>query len=184
MGRRLQKAFDRMMFKMAPMHGELTSDEICERLQLEPNAACGFVRVTYSSKQSIMPGGVPAPFADGRPLGSALYFMMTPIAPVRPHSIRNDQLYHYYLDYLGDPIELFLLHADGNVERIVVGPDIRGGQRAQQLIPGDTFRTARVIRNRRWFLGASTGWPGVTPADLRAIATSVQKVTAAGVGRG
>jgi predicted cupin superfamily sugar epimerase len=35
--------------------------------------------------------------AGGRPAGSALYFMMTPAAPVKLHRIRNDQLYHYYL---------------------------------------------------------------------------------------
>jgi uncharacterized protein len=135
---------------------------------------------------------LPAPFTDGRPLGSALYFMVTPIAPVRLHRIRNDQLYHYYL---GDPIELFLLHEDGRTERIIVGPDLRGRHRVQQLIPGNTFHTARVIGRRRWFLGASTAWPGVTPADveignldalaakypagaadLRAIAASVQAV--------
>ena len=39
------------------MTGDLTADEIYSLLQLEPNATCGFVRVTYSSKQSIMPGG-------------------------------------------------------------------------------------------------------------------------------
>jgi predicted cupin superfamily sugar epimerase len=89
--------------------------------------------------------------------------MVTPTAPVRLHRIRNDQLYHYYL---GDPIELFMLHSDGNAERIVVGPDLRAGQRVQQFIPGNTFHTARIIGRRRWFLGASTEWPGVVPADV------------------
>jgi predicted cupin superfamily sugar epimerase len=43
-------------------------------------------------------------------VGSALYFLVTPGAPVRLHRIRNDQLYHYYL---GDPLEVFLLNTDG-----------------------------------------------------------------------
>src|SRR5262245_36723353 len=169
---------------------DMTADEIRSLLNLEPNATCGFVRVTFLSKHAIMPGGLAAPFADGRPLGSALYFLMTPGAPVRLHRIRNDQLYHYYL---GAPIEVFLLRADGNAERVVVGPDLRNGQRVQLFIPGNTFHTARLIGNGRWFLGASTEWPGVVPADveignvdelaarypavaehLRAIATSVQ----------
>ena len=173
------------------MDDELTADEIRNLLKLEPNATCGFVRVTFLSTDSIKPGGLPAPFADGRPLGSALYFMVTPNAPVRLHRIRNDQLYHYYL---GDPLEVFLLHADGTTERIIVGPDLHSGERVQQLIPGNTFHTARLIGRRRWFLGASTEWPGVIPADveignvdelagkypgiaadLRAIAASVQQ---------
>ncbi len=36
----------------------------------EPNDTCGFVRVTFASKQSIAAGGLPAPFAEGRPLGN------------------------------------------------------------------------------------------------------------------
>jgi predicted cupin superfamily sugar epimerase len=75
--------------KEMPMTAELTPEEICRLLDLEPNATCGFVRVTFTSKLAIAPGGLPAPFAAGRPLGSALYFLVTPAAPVRPHRIRN-----------------------------------------------------------------------------------------------
>ena len=102
----------------------LSTDEIIALLGLEANATCGFVRVTYTSKLAVSPNGLPEPFADGRPLGSGLYFLVTPHAPVRPHRIRNDQLYHYYL---GDPLEVFLLHSDGPAERVIVGPDIASG---------------------------------------------------------
>src|SRR6266436_8810959 len=142
---------------------ELTADEVRNLLKLEPHATCGFVRVTFMSKERIAPGGLPAPFADGRPAGSALYFMVTPAAPVRLHHIRNDQLYHYYL---GDPMEVLMLHENGLAEHVVVGPDLRGGQCVQLLIPGNTFHTARVIGRRRWFLGASTEWPGVERVDV------------------
>ncbi len=147
----------------APMSSDLTESEIKSLLELQPNATCGFVRVTFVSKQTIAPGGLAEPFADSRPLGSALYFMVTPVAPVRLHRIRNDQLYHYYL---GDPLEVFLLRADGSHQRVVVGPNIRAGERVQLLIPGNTFHTARLAGRRRWFLGASTEWPGVVPADV------------------
>ena len=177
---------------------DLTADDIRRLLDLAPNATCGSVRVTFVSRQAIAAGGLPAPFADGRPLGSALYFLVTPDAPVRLHRIRNDQLYHYYL---GDPLEVFLLRADGSSERVVVGPDLGGGERPQLLIPGGTFHTARVVGRRRWFLGASTEWPGVVPADvelgqlddlaqrypdvaadLRAIAASAQPGAPSGTG--
>jgi predicted cupin superfamily sugar epimerase len=178
--------------RVTPMPSDMTADEVCKLLQLEPNATCGFVRVTFESKLSIAANGLPAPFAGKRPLGSALYFLVKSGAPVRLHRIRNDQLYHYYL---GDPLELFLLHADGSTGRVIVGPDIRSGQHVQLLIPGNTFHTARLLGDGRWFLGASTEWPGVVPADveigkldeiagkypsvaadLRAIAASVQHV--------
>src|SRR5437764_2917050 len=177
-----------------------TAEEIRTLLNLDPHPTCGFVRLTFTSKQAIPAGALAAPLADARPLGSALYFMVTPSAPVRLHRIRNDQLYHYYL---GDPLEVFLLHADGNAERIVVGPDLRAGQRVQLFIPGNTFHTARLIGGKGWFLGASTEWPGVVPADveigkldelagkypavagdLRAIAASVRHVAPGGAGSG
>jgi predicted cupin superfamily sugar epimerase len=141
----------------------MTADEIRALLKLESHATCGFVRVTFMSEKRIAPGGLPPPFAEGRPTGSALYFMVTPDAPVRLHRIHNDQLYHYYL---GDPIDVLMLHADGTTQRAVVGPDLRAGQCLQLPIPGNTFHTARIVGGGRWFLGASTEWPGVEPADV------------------
>ena len=163
------------------MADDLTADEIRRLLKLEPNATCGYVRETYLSKLSIAPGGLPAPFADGRPLGSALYFMMSPAAPVKLHRIKNHQLYHHYL---GDPIEVLMLHDDGTHTFARVGSDLRAGQRVQLFIPGNTFHTARISGARRWFLGASTEWPGVVPTedvelgDAEALAASHPDVAA------
>ena len=103
------------------MPDTVTADEIKTLLKLEPNATCGFVRETYKSDLMIAPGGPQAPFADGRPLGTALIFMVTPEAPVKIHRIDNEQLYHYYL---GDPIEVLLLRENGDSELVVVGPNI------------------------------------------------------------
>jgi predicted cupin superfamily sugar epimerase len=144
------------------MPDNVTAEEIRALLKLEPNRTCGFVRETYKSNLSIAPGGLPAPFADGRPLGTALYFMVTPEAPVKLHRIDNDQLYHYYL---GDPIEVLLLYESGDSELVVVGSNIVGGEMVQLFIPGKTFHTARITGKKRWFLGASTEWPGVVVRD-------------------
>jgi uncharacterized protein len=145
-----------------PMPDNVSADEIKSLLKLEPNQTCGFVREAYKSDLAIAPGGLPAPFESGRPLGSALYFMVTPEAPVKLHRIQNDQLYHYYL---GDPIEVLLLRENALSELVVVGPNIVGGEIVQLFIPGNTFHTARITGKSRWFLGASTEWPGVVPSE-------------------
>lgn len=148
---------------MPPTAAPLTAEEIRTLLDLTPNATCGYVRVTFESKHELAAGTLPAPYGAARPLGSALYFMVTPEEPVKLHRISNDQLYHYYL---GDPLEVLMMKTDGTTELVVVGPDLRAGQLVQLLIPGGTFHTARVIGSRQWFLGASTEWPGVIPADV------------------
>lgn len=145
-----------------PMPETVTADEIKTLLKLEPSANFGFALKAYQSDLSVAPGGLPAPFAGGHPLGSAFYVMVTPEAPVKLHRIKSDQLYHYYL---GDPIEVLLLRENGDSELVVVGPNIVGGELAQLLVPGNTFHTARVTGKRRWFLGASTAWPGVVPSE-------------------
>lgn len=145
------------------MAKRLTADEVIALLDLAPAATCGFVRLTYVAAMRIAPGGLPAPFEAGRPMGSALYFLVTPQAPVKLHRIMNDQLYHYYL---GDPLEVVLMREDGSTAKMVVGPDIAGGQQVQLLIPGGTFHTARLVPGGQWFLGASTEWPGVEPQDV------------------
>ena len=162
------------------MVSAMTFDDVRKLLDLTPNATCGYVRVTFISKHKVAAGGMQAPFADGRPAGSALYFMLTPQEPVKLHRIRNDQLYHYYL---GDPIEVLMMLQDGSTELHIVGPDLRKGHKVQLLIPGGTFHTARIIGERRWFLGASTEWPGVEPKDVElgnadALAAKYPKVAA------
>ena len=137
-------------------------EELRALLNLEPHPTCGYVNLSFVDGQGIAPGGLPEPFAAGRPLGSALYFMVTPERPVHLHCIRNDQLYHRYL---GDPLEILLLHPDGSHSIETMGENVAGGQHLQLPIAGNTFHTARV-RSGEWFLGASTEWPGVDPADV------------------
>ena len=48
----------------------------------------------------------------------------------------------------------------------MVGPHLAQGQQVQLRIPGNTFHTARLMAGAAWFLGGSTEWPGVIPADV------------------
>lgn len=145
------------------MKSGMTAEEIRDLMGLEPHPTCGFVKVTYVAEQGLAEATLPQPLSDARPLGSALCFLVTPTHPVRLHRIRSSQLYHYYL---GDPLEVLLLEEGGVGERVVVGPDLRAGQRPQLLIPGNTFHAARLLGDGSWFLGASTEWPGVLPQDV------------------
>ena len=119
----------------ANMINDMTFEDVRKLLDLSPNATCGYVRVTFASKHKIAPGGMASPVRGWQAgLDRALYFMLTPQEPVKLHTIRNDQLYHYYL---GDPIE----SADDagrwvHPEFHIVGPDLRKGHKVQLLYSG------------------------------------------------
>jgi predicted cupin superfamily sugar epimerase len=142
---------------------DLSADEVVEHLGLEPHPTCGYVAEMYRSPTRIAAGGLGDPFADGRPIGTALFFLVTTERRVRLHRIRNDQLYHRYL---GDALEVLALYPDGSHAVEVVGGDLAAGERLQLFLPGGTFHTARLRSGGRWFLGASTEWPGVEPPDV------------------
>jgi uncharacterized protein len=55
--------------------------------------------------------------------------------------VPTDEIWHFYL---GDAIELLLLHPDGRHELIILGTDVLGGQRAQVTVPSATWMGARL----------------------------------------
>ena len=71
---------------------------------------------------------------------------------MRVHRIHNDQLYWYYR---GDPLELQVLKRDSSRDKVLIGRDLTARERVQFFIAGNTFRTARVIGQRRRFLAGS-----------------------------
>ena len=140
-----------------------TAADAIRLLGLEPHPTCGYVAETYRSPTRIAAGGLGAPFGDGRPIGTALYFLVDNERRVNLHRIRNDQLYHRYL---GDALEVLAFYPDGTHAVHVVGPDVAGGEQLQLFLPGGTFHCARLRAGGSWFLGASTEWPGVEPPDV------------------
>ena len=140
-----------------------SSTWIIELLGLKPQGTCGFMGETYVSELQIPAGDLPADYQGGRPLGGVFYFLITPQAPVRLHRIRSDQMYHHYL---GDPLEVLLLHPRGEAEVRVVGSDLAAGMRPQLLIPGRTFHAARVRAGVGYALLGTSVWARAEPADV------------------
>ncbi|HKH21683.1 MAG TPA: cupin domain-containing protein [Gammaproteobacteria bacterium] len=139
------------------------TQQIIDALGLKPHPTCGYVAETYRSKQQIPQSALPAAYESGRPLGSVLYFIVTPEAQIRLHRIRSDQVYHHYL---GDPLEVLLLYPDGAGEVRIVGSDLLAGMRPQLYIPSGTFHVSRLPMGGSYALLGTTEWPGFEPPDL------------------
>jgi uncharacterized protein len=141
----------------------LSADAIKTLLGLEPHPTCGFVAETYRSPIQVPASALPPMYGSSRPVGSALYFLLTPEAYIVMHRIRSDQQYHHYF---GDPLDVLLLLPDGTAQSVTVGSDLGAGMRPMLFIPGQTFHMARLRPGGRLALLGSTEWPGVEPPDV------------------
>lgn len=107
----------------------------------------------------------PATDADGKPLGSAMVGMLTadPSSFSDLHRLPTDEIWHFYL---GDPIELLLLHPDGRDELRILGTDVLNGQHIQTVVPHGTWMGARLRPGGEYGVYGNTMAPGFVPGDF------------------
>jgi predicted cupin superfamily sugar epimerase len=142
----------------------MTADEVKKVLGLVPHPREGgfFIR-TYESGE-LLP---PAAFADGRYSGprhtaTAIYYLLEPGNFSEMHSLRSDELFHFYL---GDPVEMLQLYADGTGSAIRIGNRLALGERPQVTVPRGTIQGSRLVPGGAWALLGCTVSPGFEFAD-------------------
>jgi predicted cupin superfamily sugar epimerase len=140
----------------------MSPQEIIAMLGLAP-ATCGYVSEPYRSAVELPDSVLPPGYSGKHSLGNVLYFLVTHEKGVALHRIRSDQMYHHYL---GDPLEVLLLDADGKSEVRAVGSDLAAGMRPQLFVPGGTFHAARVTTPGGYALLATSVWLRAEPADV------------------
>ena len=109
-----------------------TSDEVVRLLGLDPHPEGGWYRETWRD----------APESGGRGSGTAIYYLLGAGEESRWHRVDATEIWHFYA---GGPLELSL-SADGSaVERRVLGADLAGGQRPQEVVPAGVWQSARAL---------------------------------------
>ena len=154
----------------------VTAKQLIEHLKLEPlPVEGGYFRQTYRSDETLARSALPARYPSERVFGTAIYYLLSdePDCFSALHRLPTEEIYHFYL---GDPVELLLLHPDGPSERVVLGPEIFGGQRVQFAVPRGVWQGSRLIprlrqgsggqAGGRWALLGTTMAPGYDPSDF------------------
>jgi predicted cupin superfamily sugar epimerase len=102
---------------------------------------------------------------DEKPLCTAMVAMLTASHESFSdmHGLPTDEIWHFYL---GDPIELLLLHPDGRDELVIVGADVLNGQRIQTVVPNGTWMGARLRPGGEYGVYGNTMAPGFVPSDF------------------
>ena len=122
--------------------------ELIDKLGLVPlPVEGGMFRQTYVSEA----------IYDGRPMGTAIYYLLSADAYSHLHLLDADEVYHFYL---GDPVELYQLDNDGNLSLTILGQDILSGQQVQTTVPKGVWQGSRLAAGGKWALLGTTMSPG------------------------
>ena len=141
-------------------------EQLIRLLRLEPlPVEGGYFRQTWSSDVQMPASALPARYSSPRPAGTAIYYLLTsdPDSFSAMHRLTSAEVYHFYL---GDPVEMLLLHPEPEAQRIVLGPDLAAGKHVQYVVPRSVWQGSRLVRGGRFALLGTTMAPGFDPADF------------------
>jgi uncharacterized protein len=142
-----------------------TAAEIIAALRLEPHPIeGGYFRETYRASgtipASILPPGYPS--HASRSLGTSIYYLLTPETFSEMHRVPTEEVFHVYL---GGPVRMLQLLADGTGRELVLGSDILNGQEPQLIVPAGVWQGSRLEPGVEFALLGATMAPGFDYAD-------------------
>jgi predicted cupin superfamily sugar epimerase len=122
-----------------------TAADIVAQLELKPHPEGGHFRETFRD---------PRLDADGRPVSTAIYFLLARGERSHWHRIDAAEVWHYYA---GSALTLEI--ADGDGQRVVtLGPDLAAGEVPQAIVPAQAWQAAASSGD--WTLVGCTVAPG------------------------
>jgi len=96
----------------------------------------GYLGLIGSSAQKIPVNGKPVA------VQSQVYYMLTRDRPINYlHWLASDDT-HILIE--GGPVDYFIFHPDGHVEKITLGRDVAAGQRPVVAVPGGCWKALRL----------------------------------------
>ncbi|MCZ6530476.1 MAG: cupin domain-containing protein [Chloroflexi bacterium] len=145
----------------------LSAEEIIEILALEPlPIEGGLYRQSYVASEEIAAEALPKRYGRTKSICTAIYYLLTdrPESFSALHRLPTDEVYHFYL---GDPVEMLLLHPEGRGEWIVLGHDLLAGQHVQYVVPAGVWMGSRLMEGGLYSLMGTTMAPGFDHLDYQ-----------------
>ena len=135
---------------------------LIEALGLQGHVEGGFFRRTFEARDTARI----ETDAGERFAMTSIYYLLTAEGPVGHFHRNRSSIVHYF--HLGDPIDYFLIHPDGRLETVTMGPDPTRGQRLQLTVPGGIWKASRLQADGRLGYGliSEAVSPGFDYADM------------------
>lgn len=145
---------------VAPTGSDARARELKEALHLSvlPKES-GYLGLIGESAQKVQ--------IDGRSLRvqSQVYYMLTRDRPINYlHWLASDDT-HILIE--GGPVDYFIFHPDGHVDKITLGRDVSAGERPVVAVPGGCWKALRLHPGANYALMANALSPEFTPDRVR-----------------
>ena len=142
------------------MNHDITPQEIKEHFHMIPlDQEGGVYCQTYISDEWLPEAVIPG--RKGRhTVCSAILYLLSGDTFSRMHRLPTEEIFHFYL---GDPVEMLQLSADGSGRVIRMGQDILHGEEVQITVPRNTWQGTRLVPGGKWALLGTSMAPGFLP---------------------
>ena len=137
--------------------------QLIQQFDLQPHPEGGWYQQTYKSRERIAAEALPKRFGGDRFFSTAIYFLLEKGNFSAFHRIKSDECWHFYA---GDPLLIYLIKKDGNLETVSLGSDFRQGQQFQYIVPANSwFASSPAPGSEFCFVGCTVA-PGFDFADF------------------
>lgn len=134
-------------------------EELIEALGLEPHMEGGYFRRSFQADHRQK---VSTPAGERYTLTS-IYYLLTKESPVGHWHHNRSDILHFF--HLGAPITYYLIHPDGRLETVVLGPDPARGHRLQLAVRGGTWKASHLPEGEYGLISEAVA-PGFEYADM------------------
>ncbi len=136
---------------------------LIKKLKLQPHSEGGYFREIYKSKIVIPAKDLPPDFSDSRSAMTSGYYLLAGDDFSRFHRLKADELWHHYE---GGPLIIYIINSSGELEKHILGMDLKSGENPSVLIEKKQWFAAELKDKDSFVLAGCTVVPGFEYEDL------------------
>lgn len=141
----------------------ISIEDLISIYHLQPHPEGGFFKETYRDVELIPQSALPQRFTGDRNFSTAIYFLIPEGKKSHLHRIKSDEVWHFYL---GGPLTLIEISPQGKLHKMILGQDVKNGQKLQHIVPQGTWFGAYSNPGSAFFFVGCTVAPGFDFADF------------------
>ncbi len=140
-----------------------TVDRLIKQFNLQPHPEGGWYSQTYKSNEQVNAKALPGRFGADRFFSTAIYFLLDKGNFSAFHKIKSDECWHFYA---GDPLLVYLIKQNGELETVTLGSDFENGQTFQYVVPANCWFASRPAPGSEYCFVGCTVAPGFEFEDF------------------